>query len=99
MKTTIDGFLSALRSAAGKFTLLALVLCIPMHAAFAQNSMSIASGDNQSGNTFTQLSSPLTVSFSGNATVILDWQVTGGAFFQSSGSSSFQQIITTAPGS
>jgi outer membrane autotransporter protein len=100
MKTTIDRLLSALRSTAGKFTLLALVLCLPMHAAFAQNSISIASGDNQSGNTFTQLANPLTVSFSGSAsTVILDWQVNGDAFFQSTGSSSLQQTLSTSPGS
>jgi outer membrane autotransporter protein len=99
MKTTIDRLLSALRSTAGKFTLLALVLCLPTQAAFAQNSISIASGDNQSGNTFTQLANPLTVSFSGTAAVTLDWQVNGDAFFQSSGSSTFQQMITTSPGS
>ncbi len=99
MKTTIDRLLSVLRSAGGKFTLLALVLCLPVHAAFAQNSIAIASGDNQSGNTFTQLASPLTVSFTGSTTVILDWQVNGDAFFQSSGATTFQQTLNTAPGS
>jgi outer membrane autotransporter protein len=99
MKTTIARFLSTLRSAAGKFTLLALLICAPVHAAFAQNTISIAGGDNQTGNTNTQLPNPLTVSFSGNATVTLDWQVNGDAFFQSTGTATLQQTLTTMPGS
>ena len=64
------------------------------------NVMSIASGNNQSGAAGTVLASPLTVSFSGGGTVVLDWQITGGdAVFLQSGATSYSQSMDVTSGS
>jgi len=73
-------------------------------AAPPTNTMSISSGNNQSGNTNTALASPLTVSFSGTpvgaAQVQLDWQVTAGnATIQESSSATYSQMLSTGAGS
>src|SRR5450432_3294109 len=64
------------------------------------NVISLSSGNNQSGSTFTELPSPLAVSFSGSANVTVDWQVTQGqATFQQSGATTYSQQFTSSPGS
>src|SRR5882724_2688428 len=91
MNTTIARFLTRLCSATGKLALLTLTICAPVDAALAQNSISIAGGDNQSGYTYTPLPNPLTVSFSNSLSVTsLEWRVTGGtATFRQNGSTDY----------
>ena len=63
--------------------------------------MSVASGDQQSGYTYTQLPNPLTVSFSGRSPIAkLEWKVTGGsATFQQNGAADYidPKISPNAP--
>ena len=73
-------------------------------AAAPSNTMSVASGDGQSGVAGSTLPAPLTASFSGapvgSAKVTLDWQVlTGNATIQESNSSNFSQQLVTSSGS
>lgn len=88
MKSAVDRLFTFMNSTAGKFWLLLLVVCAPMHVAHAQ--MVLYSGSNQAGLVSTQLANPLTVRFSANASVTLDWTVTSGdATFQESGTTTF----------
>jgi len=88
MKSAVDRLFTLMNSAAGKFALLLIALCAPLHVAHAQ--MVLYSGSNQAGLVSTTLANPLTVRFSANSTVTLDWTVTSGsAVIQESGGSTY----------
>jgi uncharacterized protein with beta-barrel porin domain len=88
MKSAVDRLFTFMNSAAGKFALLMIAICAPMHVAHAQ--MVLYSGSNQSGLVSTSLANPLTVRFSSDSYITLDWTVTGGnATIQESGTTSY----------
>lgn len=93
MKTAIMRLLTRLRSITGKFTLLALAVCAPPQLALAgmANSITIVGGNNQSGQTYTELPNQLSVGFSnGSYVTSVEWIVTSGAAnFQENGSTDY----------
>ena len=93
MKSAVDRLFTFMNSSAGKFALLLLAVCAPMHVAHAQ--MVLYSGSNQAGLVSTTLANPLTVRFSAASYVTLDWTVTSGdATFMESGGSTFSTFPT-----
>ncbi|MEP6485112.1 MAG: autotransporter domain-containing protein [Rudaea sp.] len=89
---------------ARKMMLIAIAVCAPLHAALAQNQMTIASGNNQSGQANQQFAQPLTVQFSGTPVastfVGVHWQINAGSgFFQETGTNTYDQTLSTGPGS
>ena len=93
MNRAFDCLFTLMNSAAGRFALLLLALCAPLHVAHAQ--MVLYSGSNQAGLVSTTLANPLTVRFSAASYVTLDWTVTSGsATFQESGGTTFSTFAT-----
>ena len=93
MKSAVDRLFTLMNSSAGKFVLLLLAVCAPMHVAHAQ--MVLYSGSNQAGLVSTTLPNPLTVRFSAASYVTLDWTVTSGdATIQESGTTTYSTFAT-----
>jgi outer membrane autotransporter protein len=103
MKAILSRVSERLLPAVSKLLLFVAAVCAPMHAAQAQTTMAIAGGNDQTGQAFTTLPIPLSVSFSGTSTVFLDWHVTSGnAFFQQGEGSDYvpnDGELSTSPGS
>ena len=90
MNATVRRVVDHCRSIAGKCLLFALAICAPVHAALAQNVMTISSGDGQTTPAGNAFAAPLTVSFSGSSYVYLEWQVTSGdAYFEENGATTY----------
>lgn len=108
MKAILSRIGERTRSVAHNLFLFTAVLCALLQAAQAQTvppttNMAIAAGNNQTGQTYSTLAVPLTVSFDGTSTVSLEWHVTGGnAVFQENYSNDYivnDGELRTTPGS
>ncbi|HZP66654.1 MAG TPA: autotransporter domain-containing protein [Rudaea sp.] len=98
MKTAIERRFDGLR--AGIRLLAMVILAAGAREAYAGSAtMSMGGGNNQSGYEYNELTTPLSVTFTGTGTVTVQWQVTKGtANFQASGTTTFTDSGLSEPG-